>query len=112
MLPSRSSHELVIIFQPTDPKALIKTFGAIKFTNALEANCSDGVIHTRSNLRLNLLAVDTPNSETTSTLLPITQPSRVPVRAYETSLNVMAVGVVHGIPSDITEKQLLDASCS
>lgn len=112
MHPPRSSHGLVVIFQPTDPKILVKTFNAIKLTNALEANCPDGIINIRPNLRLNLLAVDTRNNETTSTLLRITQLCGVPVKVYEPRLPNMAVGVIHGIPLDITEKQLLDALSS
>lgn len=109
VLSQRSSHGLVVVFQPTDPKVLVNTINAIKLTQALEANCPDGVHNIRPNMRLNLLAVDTRNTETTSTLLRITTLCGVSVKAYEPRLPNMAVGVIHGITSDISELHLRHA---
>lgn len=67
-----SSHGLVVVFAPTDPSIKSKSFNAVKLTAALEANSPGGVINIRPNSRVDLLAVDTRTTDTTSALLRIT----------------------------------------
>lgn len=104
-----SPYGLIVIFVPTDPAIKIKSFNAIKLTAALEANSPDGIINIRPNSRLNLLAVDTRTTDTTSTLLRITVLCGVNVRAYQPRMSGMAVGVIHGVTDDISEQDLLSA---
>ncbi|CAN8006983.1 unnamed protein product [Ixodes pacificus] len=65
-----------------------------------------GIVLIRPNTRLNLIAVDTRNSEATTSLLKVTSLCKVQVKAYEPSPRLAAVGAIRGVDQDITDKQL------
>lgn len=107
-IPNGTALGNVVIFTPQDPQIKIKTLNPVKLTSALKANCPEGIISIRPNARLNILAVDTRNFDTTTTLLRITTLCGIQVRAYEPRTSSMAVGVIHGVSVDITEKEILE----
>lgn len=95
---------LTVIFTPDDQKTNIKSFNPIKLSDRLKANCPDGIYSIRPNSRLNVIAVDTRNLDTTKTLLRIKSLfCGLPVSAYEPRSTDMAMGVIHGVPEDISE---------
>lgn len=103
---------LTVIFTPDDQNTNIKSFNPIKLSDCLKANCPDGIYSIRPNSRLNVIAVDTRNLDTTSTLLRIKSLCGVPVSAYEPRSKNMAMGVIHGVPVDINDSQLTEALLS
>lgn len=111
-IPNGTALGNVVIFVPQDPQIKVNNMNPVKLTSALKANCPDGVISIRPNARLNILAVDTRNFDTSTTLLRITTLCGIQVRAYEPRTSSMAVGVIHGVSSDITEKEILECAKS
>lgn len=105
-----SLHSLTVILKPTDSTKLVKKLNPIKLSQYLESIAPDGVIEIRPNQRLNLLALDTRNRESTKALLGVTSICGIPVQAYQPRCLDTAVGVIRGLPSDMSDDEILDAT--
>lgn len=103
-------YELTVIFKPTDTKKLVTKLNPLKLSQYLESVAPDGVLEIRPNLRLNLLALDTRNNESTKALLGVTSICGIPVRAYQPRSPDKAVGVIRGLPQDISDDEIKDAA--
>ncbi|KAM7295065.1 uncharacterized protein ISCGN_024570 [Ixodes scapularis] len=100
---------LTVIIKPKDPVSMIATINPMKITEKLEMTAPDGVILVRPNRRLNVLAIDTRNTEATKALLGLTSLGGIPVIAYEPLPRELAAGVIYQVPADITEAELQSA---
>ncbi|CAN8005203.1 unnamed protein product [Ixodes hexagonus] len=97
---------LTVIFIPTDPNINITKLNSTKLTKALEEKCDDCIVLIRPNTRLNLIAVDTRNTEATRSLLTVTSLCKLQVGAYEPGPRSAAVGVIKAVDQDTTDTQL------
>lgn len=97
---------LTVIFAPTDSGKLLTKLNQLKLSQLLESHAPDGIIQIRPNLRLNLLAVDTRNRESTTSLLRVTILLGIAVRAYEPRSPLTAVGVIKGVDATIDLEDL------
>lgn len=96
----------VAIITPWDGVTQVKLMDALKVSQELQALVPDGIRKVRLNLRLNLLAVDTNDIESTGKLLSLKKLCGVPVQVREPHGSYGSVGVLHGIPPGVTESQL------
>lgn len=83
-LPStRRRHGLTVIVKPKDPARQISKVNPLKLLDKLDSLAPDGVLRVRPNPRLNLLALDTRNNESTRSLLALTSVEGISVKTYE-----------------------------
>lgn len=106
---TRSEYGLTVIVKPKDGKDLISKINPLKLHEKLESIYPDGVISVRPNHRLNLLALDTRNTEATKALLALTCIGKIVVQTYEPRSLTSAVGVIRGVSTDISEAELQTA---
>ncbi|CAN7950859.1 unnamed protein product [Ixodes pacificus] len=103
---------LTVVIKPVDGDHLITKVNPLKLREKLQGFAPDGVTEVRPNPRLNLLAVDTRNMESTKALLTITSIGGIPVRVYQPHSKDSAVGVIHGVSKDIPDEELQQVLCS
>lgn len=96
----------VAIIAPRDGVTQVKMMDALRVSQELQAVVPDGIRKVRLNLRLNLLAVDTNDIESTGKLLALKKLCGVPVQVREPHGSYGSVGVIHGIPPGVTESQI------
>lgn len=101
-----TSPRLTVIFSPIETSQVWK-FNALKLSEKLEGFAPDGIMQIRLNKRLNLIAVDTRNTESTTALLAITSLCGAKVRAYEPRPVMSTVGVIKDVDDAISEQDLL-----
>lgn len=65
-------HGLTVVLKPKDPEKIVTRFNPLQLKASFELVAPDGVLQLRPNHRLNLLAVDTRNIDSTACLLKIT----------------------------------------
>lgn len=97
---------LTVIFSPVDKSNLIRKVHALKLSKNLEGHAPNGVMHIRHNRRLSIIAVDTRNTESTTSLLAIKTLCGVKVRAYEPRPASSTVGVIKDVDDTISEQEL------
>lgn len=97
---------LTVIVKPKDPSKQMKRLNPLHLNEHLDSIAPDGVISIRPNYRLNLLAVDTRNTESTKALLNLTSICGIAVHAYAPQSRESAVGIVYDVTKDITEEEL------
>lgn len=102
-------HGLTIILKPKDPGTLITKVHPLKIHEKLESIYPAGVISIRPNPRLNLLALDTRNSEATKAFLALTCLGSVSIQAYEPRSQESSVGVIRGVTTELSEDDLRSA---
>lgn len=107
-----SMDALTVVIKPVDGDHLITKVNPLKLREKLQGFAPDGVTEVRPNPRLNLLAVDTRNMESTKALLTITSIGGIPVRVYQPHSKDSAVGVIHGVSKDIPDEELQQVLCS
>ncbi|KAH9369301.1 hypothetical protein HPB48_012377 [Haemaphysalis longicornis] len=76
-------HGLTVIFKPIKEAQIITKFNPLAMKDGLESMAPEGVLQVCPNHRLNLLAVDTRNIDSTKCLLKVTSIAGIPVKAYE-----------------------------
>ncbi|KAG0420096.1 hypothetical protein HPB47_003681 [Ixodes persulcatus] len=99
---TQPTHNLVVIIKPTDPATIITNMNLLALKQMLENLAPDGVIQIRPNYRLNLLAIDARNIESTKSLLLGT----IQVQTYEPAPPSSNVGVIRGVSTEITHADL------
>lgn len=97
---------LTVIIKPNESSKLLTKINPLRLKEHLESIAPDGVIQIRPNPRLNLLALDTRNSESTKALLTVTLLGGIPVIAYEPRSSDKAQGVIYGLSKDIQDAEL------
>lgn len=97
---------LTVIVKPKDPSKLMKKLNPLKLNDHLDSIAPDGVIAIRPNYRLNLLALDTRNSESTKALLTLTSIGGIAVQVYAPHPRDAAVGIIQDVTKDISDDQL------
>ncbi|KAM7303608.1 hypothetical protein ISCGN_013556 [Ixodes scapularis] len=97
---------LTVILKPTDPDKSLAKINPLKISEKLEMTAPDGVILVRPNRRLNLLAIDCRNTESTKALLKLESIGGIPVQAYAPHSREAAKGVIYGVQEDISDVQL------
>ncbi|KAG0424724.1 hypothetical protein HPB47_028091 [Ixodes persulcatus] len=105
---SRSTESLTVIFTSNKPDQIITTLGSLKISQALEKLCPECIIEVRVNDRLNLIAVDTRNGQTTRTLLNCTSICGLKVTAYEPSSRSAAVGVIRDVETNLSDAEITE----
>ncbi|KAG0410166.1 hypothetical protein HPB47_012720 [Ixodes persulcatus] len=73
---------LTVIFVPAAEDNLITSLSSLKVSDALNLLCPECIIEIRYNRRLNLIAVDTRNGQTTRALLDCKKLCGIPVKTY------------------------------
>lgn len=102
-------YDLIVILKPTDPAKLVTKINPVKLSEFLDSVAPDGVLQIRPNPRLNLLALDTRNMESTKALLGVAFICGIPVQAYQPRSPDKAVGVIRGLPTDMSDNEILEA---
>ncbi|KAG0429068.1 hypothetical protein HPB47_024004, partial [Ixodes persulcatus] len=88
-------------------RILLNKLNGLMLTEALNSHAPTEVGEIHCNRRLNILAVDTRNQESTASLLRIRKLVGVPVRAYEPRNPNTAVGIIWDVDGSISEEVLL-----
>ncbi|KAG0443678.1 hypothetical protein HPB47_014649, partial [Ixodes persulcatus] len=70
--------------------------------------CPECIIEVRVNDRLNVIAVDTRNGQTTRTLLNCTSICGLKVTAYEPSSRSAAVGVIRDVETNLSDAEITE----
>ncbi|KAM7315316.1 uncharacterized protein ISCGN_005098 [Ixodes scapularis] len=96
-----------ILFALQDPTIVLNNLNSLKLTEALNSHAPTEVGEIHCNKRLNILAVDTQNQESTASLLRIRKLVGIAVRAYEPRNPNTAVGLIWDVDASILEKVLL-----
>ncbi|CAN7991158.1 unnamed protein product, partial [Ixodes pacificus] len=94
---------LTVIFVPAAEDTLITSLSSLKVSDALNLLCPECIIEIRYNRRLNLIAVDTRNGQTTRALLDCKKLCGIPVRTYEPLPRHYAVGVITEVDTTLSE---------
>ncbi|KAG0427032.1 hypothetical protein HPB47_025896 [Ixodes persulcatus] len=94
---------LTVIFVPAAEDTLITSLSSLKVSDALNLLCPECIIEIRYNRRLNLIAVDTRNGQTTRALLDCKKLCGIPVRTYEPLPRNYAVGVITEVDTALSE---------
>lgn len=97
---------LTVIFVSTVENQLIAALSSLKLSSALEQMCPECILEVRPNKRLNLIAVDTRNGQTTRTLLACSELCGMKVRAYEPVPRHYAVGVITDVDPALSEVEI------
>ncbi|KAG0432490.1 hypothetical protein HPB47_020798, partial [Ixodes persulcatus] len=97
---------LTVIFVPTVENQKITAISSLKLSVALEQLCSECIHEIRPNSRLNLIAVDTRNGQTTRALLACTQICGLKVRAYEPVPRHFAEGVIKDVDTSLSDAEI------
>ncbi|KAG0444101.1 hypothetical protein HPB47_014173 [Ixodes persulcatus] len=97
---------LTVVVKPADPSQIITKVNPLKLSEKLNDIAPDGVILIRPNYRLNLLAIDTRNTESKKTLLKMTTLCGMKITVYEAHQRSSAIGIIRGVSQEITEADL------
>ncbi|KAG0436899.1 hypothetical protein HPB47_017709 [Ixodes persulcatus] len=97
---------LTVIFVPAVENQKITAISSLKLSVALEQLCPECIHEIRPNSRLNLIAVDTRNGQTTRALLACTQICSLKVRAYEPVPRHFAVGVIKDVDTSLSDAEI------
>ncbi|KAG0412517.1 hypothetical protein HPB47_010353 [Ixodes persulcatus] len=100
------SHGFTVVIKPGDLSQIITKINPLKLSEKLNDIAPDGVILIRPNCRLNLLAIDTRNTECTKTLLKMRTLSGMKVTVYEAHQRSSAVGIIRGVSQEIIEADI------
>lgn len=103
---SQPLSNLTVIVKPTDPTKLVTNLNPLVLKKKLEDVAPDGIIQIRPNYRLNLLALDTRNVESTKALLRLKSLGAVQVMTYEPPPPSAYVGVIRGVSTEIADAEL------
>lgn len=106
---SLSEHGLTVIVKPKDGGQLISKINPLKLHEKLDSIYPDGITSVRPNHRLNLLALDTRNTEATKAFLGLTCIGKVSVQTYEPRSTESSVGIIRGVSTDISDADLQTA---
>lgn len=104
-----SPNGLTLVIKPKDPNSKLSKLNALKLSEMLDSVAPDGVTEIRPNHRLNLLALDTRNQESTKALLHLKRLCGVEVLVYEPRSRTSAVGVIRDVNDDIFDDDLKTA---
>ncbi|KAG0429367.1 hypothetical protein HPB47_023682 [Ixodes persulcatus] len=99
---------LTVIVKPTDPTKL-GYLNPLVLKKKLEDVAPEGIIQIRPNYRLNLLALDTRNVESTKALIRLKSLGPVQVMTYEPPPPSAYVGVIRGVSTEIADAELCAA---
>ncbi|KAG0414497.1 hypothetical protein HPB47_008340 [Ixodes persulcatus] len=97
---------LTVIFVPAVENQKITAISSLKLSVALEQLCPECIHEIRPNSRLNLIAVDTRNGQTTRALLACTHICGLKVRAYEPVPRHFAVGVIKDVDTSLSDAEI------
>ncbi|KAG0444806.1 hypothetical protein HPB47_013360, partial [Ixodes persulcatus] len=97
---------LTVIFVPAVENQKITAISSLKLSVALEQLCPECIHEINPNSRLNLIAVDTRNGQTTRALLACTQIRGLKVRAYEPIPRHFAVGVIKDVDTSLSDAKI------
>ncbi|KAM7303423.1 uncharacterized protein ISCGN_013381 [Ixodes scapularis] len=100
------SHNLTVIVKPMDPTKLITKLNPLVLKEKLDSLAPDGIIQIRPNYRLNLLALDTRNLESTKAILQLKNIGPLQVHTYEPTPASSSVGVIRGVSVEIADDDL------
>ncbi|XP_042149633.1 uncharacterized protein LOC121837861 [Ixodes scapularis] len=103
---TQPTHNLVVIVKPTNPTTIITNMNPLALKQMLENLAPDGVVEIRPNYRLNLLAIDARNIESTKSLLQLKKLGTIQVQTYEPAPPSSNVGVIRGVSTEITDADL------
>ncbi|KAG0444688.1 hypothetical protein HPB47_013507 [Ixodes persulcatus] len=101
---------LTVVVKPADPSQIITKVNPLKLSEKLNDIAPDGVILIRPNYRLNLLEIDTRNTESKKTLLKMTTLCGMKITVYEAHQRSSAIGIIRGVSQEITEADLQDTT--
>ncbi|CAN7937988.1 unnamed protein product, partial [Ixodes hexagonus] len=101
-----SSRGLTVILKPKDATKPITKLNPLKLKDTFEGTAPDGVIMVRPNHRLNVLALDTRNIESTKALLKLTSLGGIAVYAYEPRPQDSVIGILRDVDKAVTELEL------
>lgn len=105
--PKHDDVSLTVVFAPVDAEQKLTSLTRLKVTDALKKICPECIHEVRYNDRLNLIAVDTRNGQTTKTLLNTTVLCGIQVRPYAPPSGQTSIGVIHDVDTEVTQEELI-----
>ncbi|KAM7312818.1 uncharacterized protein ISCGN_009722 [Ixodes scapularis] len=102
------SEGLTVIFAATKPDQKLATLSSLRLSNALEKLCPECILQIRPNERLNVVAVDVRNGQTTRTLLKCPELCGVSVRAYQSLEGPTSIGVIKNVDAELSDPEILE----
>ncbi|KAG0410822.1 hypothetical protein HPB47_012057 [Ixodes persulcatus] len=100
------SKSLTVIVKSMDPTKIITKLNPLFLKEKLDSLAPDGIIQIRPNYRLNLLALDTLNLESTKAILQLKNIGPLQVHTYEPTPASSSVGVIRGVSVEIADEDL------
>lgn len=97
---------LTVVFTPLEEGHVITSLSSLKLSLALEKMFPECILEIRFNNRLNLIAVDVRNGQTTRGLLRCTVLCGIKVRAYEPLPRHCATGVIRDVDTTLTDEEI------
>ncbi|KAG0415409.1 hypothetical protein HPB47_007421, partial [Ixodes persulcatus] len=97
---------LAVVFTPLEEGHVITSLSSLKLSLALEKMFPECILEIRFNNRLNLIAVDVRNGQTTRGLLRCTVLCGIKVRAYEPLPRNCATGVIRDVDTTLTDEEI------
>ncbi|KAM7298786.1 uncharacterized protein ISCGN_019355 [Ixodes scapularis] len=102
------SEGLTVIFVATKPDQKLATLSSLRLSNALEKLCPECILQIRPNERLNVVAFDVRNGQTTRTLLKCPKLCGVSVRAYQSLEGPTSIGVIKNVGAELSDPEILE----
>ncbi|KAG0436060.1 hypothetical protein HPB47_018167 [Ixodes persulcatus] len=99
---------LAVIFAATKPDQKLATLNSLRLSNALEKLCPECILQIRPNERLNVVAVDVRNGQTTRALLRCPELCGVSVRAYLSLEGPTLIGVMKNVDAELSYPETLE----
>lgn len=97
---------LTVIFTPVEQDQVITSLSSLRLSNTLAKTFPECILEIRYNSRLNLVAVDVRNGQTTRGLLRCTELCGIKVRAYEPLPRQCATGVIKDVDNTLTDEEI------
>lgn len=97
---------LAVIFTSTSVNHHITSLSSLKLSQVLEQQCPKCILEIRYNTRLNVVAVDTRNGQTSRTSLSCSRFCRMPVRAHEPISWSATSGIIRNVDYDLSEAEI------
>ncbi|KAG0435970.1 hypothetical protein HPB47_018217 [Ixodes persulcatus] len=97
---------LTVIFTPVEQDQVITSLSSLRLSNTLAKTFPECILEIRYNSRLNLVAVDVRNGQTTRGLLRCTELCGIKVRAYEPLPRQCATGVIKDVDTTLTDEEI------
>lgn len=103
---TKLSVKLTVTFAATHANDKLTSLSSLKVIQALEKICPESVVEIRFNRRLDVIAVDARNGQTTLEQLRCTDLCGIPVKVYEPLPRPRIFGLIRNVDSAISDDDI------